>query len=116
MEQEGKSVSGIYISDMEMPKTCNGCAFNLIGHCMAYKGLYVERKNLEYNGKPEWCPLVELPPHGRLIDADALMETIRAHDYPLKAHFNSTDNGMFTIGIQQAVDEQPTIIDAEVRT
>lgn len=45
----------------------------------------------------------------RLIDADALMETIRAHDYPLKAHFNSTDNGMFTLGIQQAVDEQPTV-------
>lgn len=45
----------------------------------------------------------------RLIDADALMETIRAHEYPLKSHFNSTDRGMFTIGIQQAVDEQPTI-------
>lgn len=45
----------------------------------------------------------------RLIDANALMETIRAHDYLLRAHFNSTDNGMFTIGIQQAVDEQPTV-------
>lgn len=45
----------------------------------------------------------------RLIDADALMETIRAHDYPLTAHYNSTDNGMFTLGIQQAVDECPTI-------
>jgi hypothetical protein len=45
----------------------------------------------------------------RLIDANALMEIIRAHDYPLKAHYNSTDNGMFTNGIQQAVDECPTI-------
>lgn len=43
------------------------------------------------------------------IDADALMETIRAHEYPLRSYFNSTDNGMFTIGIQQAVDEQPTV-------
>lgn len=51
--------------------------------------------------------------HGRLIDADALMEIIRAHDYPLTAHFNSTDNGMFTLGIQQAVDETPTIVPAE---
>ena len=50
----------------------------------------------------------------RLIDADALMETIRAHDYPLRSHFNSTDNGMFTIGIQQAVDEQPTVDAVEV--
>lgn len=45
----------------------------------------------------------------RLIDANALMEIIRAHDYPLTAHYNSTDNGMFTLGIQQAVDECPTI-------
>ena len=41
----------------------------------------------------------------RLIDADALMKVIREHDYPLRSHFNSTDNGMFTIGVQQAVDE-----------
>lgn len=56
---------------------------------------------------------VPVPPHGRLIDADALMEIIKAHDYPLRAHFNSTDNGMFTIGIQQAVNDAPTIIPAE---
>lgn len=45
----------------------------------------------------------------RLIDAGALMKIIREHDYPLRSHFNSTDNGMFTIGVQQAVDEAPTI-------
>lgn len=45
----------------------------------------------------------------RLIDADALMESIRQHDYPLTAHINSTDKGMFTVGIKQAVDEMPTI-------
>lgn len=45
----------------------------------------------------------------RLIDANALMETIKAHDYPLRDYFNSTDSGMFTFGIQQAVDEQPTV-------
>lgn len=44
----------------------------------------------------------------RYIDADALMKVIREHDYPLRSHFNSTDNGMFTIGIQQAVDGAPT--------
>ena len=45
----------------------------------------------------------------RQIDADALMKVIREHDYPLRSHFNSTDNGMFTIGVQQAADEAPTI-------
>ena len=50
----------------------------------------------------------------RLIDADALMKVIREHDYPLRSHFNSTDNGMFTIGVQQAVDDAPTIDAAPV--
>ena len=51
----------------------------------------------------------------RLIDADTLMETIRENEYPLTSHLNSRDNGMFTIGIQQAVDEQPTIEAEPVR-
>ena len=45
----------------------------------------------------------------RPIDADALMETIKAHDYLLVSHINSRDSGMFTLGIQQAVDEQNTL-------
>ena len=45
----------------------------------------------------------------RLIDADALKEAINAHDYVLKDCLNTTDKGMFTVGIMQAIDAQPTI-------
>ena len=45
----------------------------------------------------------------RLIDADALMETIQDNEYELLTKHNSKGNGMFTLGIQQAVDEAPTI-------
>ena len=45
----------------------------------------------------------------RLIDADALMDTIKQHEYRLATKQGSIDYGMFTSGIQQAVDEQPTI-------
>jgi hypothetical protein len=45
----------------------------------------------------------------RYIDADALKESVHAHDYVLKDCLNSTDKGMFTVGIMQAIDEQPTI-------
>ena len=45
----------------------------------------------------------------RLIDADALMDVIRQHEYRLATKQGSIDYGMFTIGIQQAVDEQPTV-------
>ena len=46
---------------------------------------------------------------GRLIDADALMDVIRQHEYRLATKQGSIDYGMFTLGIQQAVDEQQTI-------
>ena len=45
----------------------------------------------------------------RLIDANALMDVIRQHEYRLATKQGSIDYGMFTLGIQQAVDEQPTV-------
>ena len=50
----------------------------------------------------------------RLIDADALMDVIRQHEYRLATKQGSIDYGMFTLGIQQAVDEQKTIDAVEV--
>lgn len=50
----------------------------------------------------------------RLIDADALKETICDNVYPVTDFFNSRDYGMFwTGGIEKAIDEAPTI-DAEL--
>ena len=63
----------ILIKGMEMPKHCWQCAFHddldecilLNQSCMVVWG---ESKRIED------CPLVEVPtPHGRLIDADALL-------------------------------------------
>lgn len=53
-------------------------------------------------------------PHGRLIDADALLRVIEENSYRLRGVTNSTENGMFLTGICQAIDESPTIIEAEV--
>ena len=50
----------------------------------------------------------------RLIDANTLMDVIRKHEYLLATKYGSIDYGMFTLGIQQAVDEQPTIDAVEV--
>ena len=50
----------------------------------------------------------------RLIDADALMDVIRQHEYRLATKQGAIDYGMFTLGIQQAVDEQPTVDAVEV--
>lgn len=45
----------------------------------------------------------------RLIDANVLMDVIRQHEYRLATKQGSIDYGMFTLGIQQAVDEQPPV-------
>lgn len=39
--------------------------------CLASKGLW-----MDYDGKHQACPLVPVPAHGRLIDADALAEYV----------------------------------------
>ena len=65
----------ILIKNMEMPKSCSSCDFTHI--CKAIKKL--ERKNASQKkmyeasvGRLADCPLVALPEHGRLIDADEL--------------------------------------------
>ena len=45
----------------------------------------------------------------RLIDANALKEVITANHYLLSAKNNSTDYGMFTVGMIQAIDNAPTV-------
>ncbi len=69
-------MSDLLIMGLDAPEKCNGCCVNLAGHCLANKGLYVGRDNLEYNSKPDWCPVMNIQPHGRCIDADALIKLI----------------------------------------
>jgi hypothetical protein len=78
----------ILIKGMEMPTSCPcevlGIGYDL--YCSFAGGIPARVK--EYyeccqNGtRPSWCPLVPVPPHGRLIDADALISnhTIDKYD------------------------------------
>lgn len=68
----------VLIKGMEMPKSCSECA------CCGYYGkgdhvCDITGKDVVYElsleKRRDDCPLVELPPHGRLIDADALITT-----------------------------------------
>ena len=88
----------IIIPGMEMPKNCWECP------CFVSDGWFC---NLDdecrdvYDGRPDWCPLIELPPkHGRLIDADKLMRDVN------KYHVS---DGKF----QHWVEVQPTVIKEE---
>lgn len=124
----------ILIKGIEVPERCAECPFVICGRTSAtdenrywYKHIYNCRYKPEeiedgwidtpeaLNGRQPWCPISEVPtPHGRLIDADGLMSTIKEHDYRLHDILTGrTEPGMFTFGIEFAVDNAPTIIEAE---
>ncbi len=52
----------VIVKGMEMPKNCGTC-FLRVGGCK--QRMYIEHR-------PKGCPLIELPPHGRLGDLDKL--------------------------------------------
>ena len=69
----------ILIRGMEMPTSCAECPCcrhdNWNGETahqcnVSFITFGAEDENWIYNTRPNWCPLIELPPHGRLIDAD----------------------------------------------
>jgi hypothetical protein len=63
---------GVYIKGLEMPKSCAECPVNMNICKRGYKYLLAHMEL--YNQRADDCPLVLVPPHGRLIDADALAE------------------------------------------
>ena len=108
----------VVIKGMKLPKNCLLCP------CCVGEGIGAGRQHycqaiedepcVSETYRPKNCPLVEIrAPHGRLIDADALLRVIEENSYRLRGVTNSTENGMFLTGIRQAIDESPTIIEAE---
>lgn len=69
---------GVYIKGMEMPFTCLSCEFH---KCAAGVGDFcslTKRRQFRFKNRPKDCPLIEVPEsHGRLIDADALVEDMK---------------------------------------
>jgi hypothetical protein len=96
----------ILIKDMEMPKKCGQCKLYHAEHpmhCMAVEGH--RTVGAPYGmPRPDWCPLVEVPPHGRLIDADAL-----------KTAFPTSENAtnIKVSAVRRAINRMSTIIEAE---
>ena len=78
-------MSGIYIPGMEMPQSCRSCfvrvrAWGAFPACDVAENYEVGRDlvldGYTYKKVPDGCPLIPVPDHGRLIEADALIEEI----------------------------------------
>ena len=80
-------MSDLLIKGMKMPKNCCECWFmeGADEWCCAHRGRYLE-PDYRYGikDKPDWCPLVEVPPHGRLADIVAVISVLEemSKEYP----------------------------------
>jgi hypothetical protein len=122
----------ILIKGMEMPTSCNKCPFLDYeeGFCFA-SGVKHESGWYEStlcpggikDGRHDECPLVPVPPHGRLIDADALRQSIKESIEECHAWAEEVNEGEMYARVSQAlgtfvecslrVKAAPTIIEAE---
>ena len=94
----------ILIKGMEMPKNCKDCPFSDHEAWCLIPGSWRERYYCPDDERSEHCPLIELPPHGRLID------------------IKSVEDGKFvTVGndyqrwwngaLESVIDNAPTVIE-----
>lgn len=121
----------ILIKGMAMPTNCYKCPFLDYeeGFCFA-SGVKHESGWYESTLCPgvikdkrhEECPLVPVPPHGRLIDADALMHefekaqrTMEQHGQEYSCSFMSSGREISTewYCVEDMVENAPTVIQAE---
>ena len=105
----------ILIKGTEMPETCFECPFmfsrryrcaNLTLDFYGDDGEYTELK-----GRVDGCPLVELPPHGRLIDANSIYDAVEQ-----RYRMSSGIEHRCERDLLDLICSAPTIIPAEEET
>lgn len=105
----------ILIKGAKMPKECEYCMFAGFGGeeneyyvCM----LNGKWKGRNRDGRMESCPLVEIPPHGRLIDADKLEYNSIGCWAPDEVR-PPQDDTEWLISKYEIDEEAPTVIESE---
>lgn len=108
----------ILIKGMEMPTRCFACPMCEISDieiCCSIPigGVAVSYEEIDeqiaIQDRPSWCPLVEIPPHGRLIDADKAAK----QGWTISRTYSASPTEM-VYEVKKMTDEVlPTIIEAE---
>jgi len=99
----------ILIKGMEMPKSCEDCMLE------SYCGLWVLLKDRPAR-HPD-CPLIELPPHGRLGELDKLIDRLNGL-CELNCQYSKKQRevmcGACMLGLAfDVIDDAPTILEAQ---
>lgn len=106
---------GVYI-DMEMPETCKLCYLSefdpgFYAYVCKPTGIRIDYDMAKIDRPRTICPLIPVPPHGRLIDKDALEADISA-----SVVFSGRDGNAEIVGAKKIINRlhlAPTIIPAE---
>lgn len=109
----------ILVRNVEMPKDCRECRLmeyhNSTGKtwCAPADGLLAEDfRPIPFDGRPEWCPLVEIKtPHGDLIDRDAFFSGLSHEDIQFSFHVDGTF--VDVTKINKILQNQPVVVEAE---
>ena len=108
----------IIIKGMGMPESCEDCSAQIIDPTGGASGCAVNhsiilRKRGER--RPAECPLVEVPKHGRLIDADALRVGMYHEAFETDSELQRWDSGCWVRYrmFENHMGNAPTIIEAE---
>ena len=99
----------VIVKGMEMPKNCAECKMWSICDCLKEFDDYESLLYAVDDGdlvRADDCPLIELPPHGRLGDLDELYKVANMAD----------DFGADTTDILKLIIDTPAVIEAEGET
>ena len=74
-------MAGVYVPGMKKPYGCTFCPWYQT-FCSFCKAANKNISVLDMNKGPDWCPLVEVPDHGDLVDRGALEDTVLRLNFP----------------------------------
>ena len=99
----------VLIKGMDMPETCSDCEWSYYvgnGRAMCKRVSMTDKTDIMTKRRADFCPLIEVPPHGDLADKDKLMKEFMDSDLD---HLQRDD----WKEVIQIVSDAPTVIEAE---
>ena len=106
----------VIIRGMKMPETCVGCVLDRGGYCEGFEIPRAIKFKTDHITRMDWCPLIELSHHGRLVDVEWLklsiaitLEHLTRH--PLMSEKEIMLKSAFKT-LELMVDDAPTVIEA----
>lgn len=108
----------VLIKGMEMPTRCFACPMcDEEVNCIISHGSYIEYREVDPNvaiqERPSWCPIVKIPPHGRLGDLDKLEQMFVDIDNAPYSGFDGEESFYSAEDAAQIIRLTPTVIPAE---